>query len=276
MKLVTRQVEKPWGRATLPIPVEDHGGGRRIGEIWFTRDDDRPMPLLVKLLFTSERLSIQVHPDDEQARARGLPAGKTECWYVTAAEPGAVLGIGTREPVSRERLRASALDGGIEALIDWKPVQAGDFFIIPAGTVHAIGAGVSLVEIQQNSDVTYRLYDYGRPRELHLDDGLAVARAEPYPAARSLRTGGGREGCRLLAQCEHFTIVKGTDPSAVMARLGSGPVWIVPIEGEVTHGETSARAGECLLIEAGQPAFSPGTLVLAATCPYDRGPLRPA
>lgn len=267
MKLVTRQVAKPWGRTTLPIPIAGHDGRERTGEIWFTRADDRPMPLLVKLLFTSERLSIQVHPDDEQAQARGLPAGKTECWYVTAAEPGAVLGIGTREPVARDRLRALALDGGIEDVMDWKPVQPGDFFLIPAGTVHAIGAGVSLVEIQQNSDITYRLYDYGRPRELHLDDGLAVARAEPYPAELCLRTADGREGCRLLAQCEHFTVVKGTDPAAIVAQLGGGPTWIVPIEGEVVHGDDRAGVGECLLIEGGQPIFAPGTLVLAATRP---------
>jgi len=269
MKLAAHQVEKPWGRAALPNPVVGDAAGARIGEIWFTRDDERPMPLLVKLLFTSERLSIQVHPDDRQAQARGLAAGKTECWYVTAAEPDAVLGIGTREPVESDRLRALALDGGIEAMMDWKPVAPGDFFLIPAGTVHAIGAGVSLIEIQQNSDVTYRLYDYGRPRELHLDDGVAVARAEPYPAALTLQTAGSREACRLLAQCEHFTVVKGTDASAIMARLGDGPVWIVPVEGEVTHGEDRAGPGECLLVEAGQPTFGPGTLVLAASRPAD-------
>lgn len=265
MKLVARHVEKPWGRATLPIPVDGHDGDERIGEIWFTRDDDRPMPLLVKLLFTSERLSIQVHPDDEQARTRGLPAGKTECWYVTAAEPDAVLGIGTREPVDSDRLRALALDGGIETMMDWKPVRPGDFFVIPAGTVHAIGAGVSLVEIQQNSDVTYRLYDYGRPRELHLDDGVAVSRAEPYPDGLSMRTGDGSEGCQLLVENTHFTVVKGTDPTTIMARLGDGPVWMVPIEGEVTSGKDRAQPGECLLIEAGEPTFSPETLVLAAS-----------
>lgn len=265
MNLVARHVEKPWGRTTLPIPVDGHDGGERIGEIWFTRDDDRPMPLLVKLLFTSERLSIQVHPDDEQARSRGLAAGKTECWYVTAAEPDAVLGIGTREPLDGDRLRALATDGGIETMMDWKPVRPGDFFLIPAGTVHAIGAGVSLIEVQQNSDVTYRLYDYGRPRELHLDDGVAVARAEPYPDALSLRTGDSREDCLLLAENPHFTVVKGTDAAAIMARLGSGPVWMVPIEGEVTCGNDRARPGECLLIDGEEPAFSPGTVVLAAT-----------
>lgn len=265
MKLVARHVEKPWGRTTLPIPVAGHESGERIGEIWFTRDDAEPMPLLVKLLFTSERLSIQVHPDDEQARDRGLAAGKTECWYVTAAEPGAVLGIGTREPLDGERLRGLALDGGIEAMMDWKPVQPGDFFLIPAGTVHAIGAGVSLVEVQQNSDVTYRLYDYGRPRELHLEDGVAVSRAEPYPDDLFLRTGEGRADCQLLVSSGHFTVAKGTDASAIMSRLSGSPVWMVPIEGEITCGADRARPGECLLIEREEPVFAPGTLALAAS-----------
>ncbi|MGV2494682.1 type I phosphomannose isomerase catalytic subunit [Pelagerythrobacter aerophilus] len=267
MKLVARHVEKPWGRTSLPIPIDGHEGGERIGEIWFTRDDAQPMPLLVKLLFTSERLSIQVHPDDEQARDRGLAAGKTECWYVTAAEPGAVLGIGTREPLDGERLRALALDGGIEAMMDWKPVQPGDFFLIPAGTVHAIGAGVSLVEVQQNSDVTYRLYDYGRPRELHLDDGVAVARAEPYADDLFLRTGDSQADCRILVSNRHFTVAKGVDASAIMAGLGSGPVWMVPLEGEVTCGADRAGVGECLLVEGEEPRFAPGTEVLAAGRP---------
>ncbi len=99
------------------------------------------------------------------------------------ADPGATLGMGTLELLDGESLRAASLDGRIEQLMDWKPVTAGDFFYIPAGTVHAIGAGIVLVEVQQNVDATYRLYDYGRPRELHLDDGVAVSVAAPYARA---------------------------------------------------------------------------------------------
>lgn len=265
MKLAAQPVEKPWGRTTLPPPLGRQGDGRRIGEIWFTPEDERELPLLVKLIFTSERLSIQVHPNDEQARARGLPVGKTECWYITGAEPGAELGLGTREPLTGERLAALARDGGLEEMMNWKPVKPGDFFVIPAGTVHAIGAGVSLIEIQQYSDITYRLYDYGRPRELHLDDGAAVARAEPYDESLSLQTGGTREGCQLLVRNEYFTVVKGTDADAIISTFTAGPVWIVPVEGEVTSGSDRARPGECLLIELGErPIFSPGTIVLAA------------
>src|SRR5205823_13170573 len=110
----------------------------------------------------------------DQARARGLPRGKSECWYILEAEPGAVLGLGLTREAAADELRAAALDGSIEELISWRPVRAGDFISVPPGTIHAIGAGISLLEIQQNADVTYRLYDYGRPRELHLDDGIAV------------------------------------------------------------------------------------------------------
>lgn len=170
-------VEKPWGQADLPA----HFGGRseKVGEIWFDRPNGS-LALLCKWLFTSEKLSVQVHPNDDQAHARGQPSGKEECWIVTATEGDARLGIGLTQELSSEELREASLSGEIEHQLDWKPVHPGDWFYIPAGTVHAIGAGVQLVEIQQNADITYRLYDYGRPRELHLDDGVAVARLAPY------------------------------------------------------------------------------------------------
>ncbi len=160
MKLAKHLVEKPWGRTDIPAQFGDING-RRIGEIWYEAPDGRPLPILVKWLFTSEKLSIQVHPNDDQARARGLPSGKEECWYIVDAEPGAVLGMGTTQPLNSAELRAASLSGEIEQLMDWKPVKAGDYFYIPAGTVHAIGAGITLVEVQQYADITYRLYDYG-------------------------------------------------------------------------------------------------------------------
>nr|WP_221214516.1 class I mannose-6-phosphate isomerase [Novosphingobium hassiacum] len=170
-------VEKPWGVDTLPPPFVAPEG-KRIGEVWFEPPPEMP-DILVKYIFTSEKLSVQVHPSDEQAKELGESGrGKEECWLVIDAEPGATLGIGFKRPIDAEAMRAAALDGSIEDLMEWYPVKVGDFFYIPAGTVHAIGAGVSLIEIQQNSDITYRLYDYGRPRELHLDKGIAVARGQ--------------------------------------------------------------------------------------------------
>ena len=178
-RLPVRMVERPWGRTALPAPFAAPAG-QRIGEVWFEPPallDD----LLVKYIFTSEALSVQVHPDDAQAPAGHR--GKDECWLVLTAEPGARLGIGFDQVLSADAMRAAALDGSIERLLTWHRVQSGDFFYIPAGTVHAIGAGIGLIEVQQNSDITYRLYDYGRPRELHLDDGVAVSRLTPYDRA---------------------------------------------------------------------------------------------
>lgn len=139
--------------------------------------------LLVKYIFTSDRLSIQVHPNDAQAVDKGLLRGKEEIWHILDCEPGATLGIGLTAPMIPDQFGVAAQDGSLEQWIDWKPVKPGDYFFIPAGTVHAIVAGITLAEIQQNSDITYRLYDYGRPRELHLEDGVAVSHLVPYDRA---------------------------------------------------------------------------------------------
>ena len=240
MKLERRYVEKPWGRTELP-PIFDAPVGTRIGEVWFTGAGEQP--LLVKYLFTSERLSIQVHPNHDQARARGLPSGKNECWTILDAEPDAKLALGLKHEVSADELRSAALDGSIEELMDWRPVRAGDFFMVPAGTIHAVGAKISLLEFQQNSDVTYRLYDYGRPRELHLDDGVAVSRPEPYSDELAQHLTGDEE--RTLVDGPHFTLVH-TKEDALQNRQR----WVMPLEGTVRSGGDVAAAGECLLVKA--------------------------
>ncbi len=168
--------EKIWGALDLAPWYPDPG--KKIGEVWFEAD----LPLLVKFVFTSDRLSVQVHPDDAFAAAHENSAGKTEMWYVLRADPGARLALGFREPITPERLRESALSGEIESLLNWVEVNQGDAFLVPAGTVHAIGAGLALCEVQQHSDITYRLYDYGRPRELHLEKALQVASTAAYDA----------------------------------------------------------------------------------------------
>jgi len=234
MKLKRRYVEKPWGRSRLP-PMFDAPAGERIGEVWFTNGID--LPLLAKYIFTSERLSIQVHPNDEQARARGLPQGKSECWYILDADPGATLGLGLTSEIGKEELRQAALDGSIEHLIDWRSVSAGDFVFVPSGTIHAIGAGMSLLEFQQNSDVTYRLYDYGRPRELHLDDGIEVANRGPFPPkfVRHLS----KDEQATLVDGPHFTLLL-TDEDVLQDRVR----WVLPLDGEAL--------GECLLLGPGE------------------------
>jgi mannose-6-phosphate isomerase len=221
------------------------------------------MPILAKYLFTSEALSIQVHPSDEQARMRGLPAGKEECWYILDAEPGAMLGIGTTQPLSAEALRDAALSGEIEKLMQWHPVEPDMLFHIPPGTVHAIGAGISLIEIQQNSDVTYRLYDYGRPRDLHLDDGIAVATAKPFPPAQRSIVDPGRSA-RLL-QTSHFDLVHIVDGDKSLLKQHPGSVLVIPIEGSVSVRGASVASGECLLASnIGELEISSSSRVFAA------------
>ena len=257
MKLARQFVEKPWGRTELPQPFPSTGA--KIGEVWFTAPE--PAPLLAKYLFTSERLSIQVHPADAEAKARGLSNGKTECWYILDADPGAVLGLGLTRKVSKSELRSAALDGTIESLMHWRPASAGDFLFVPAGTIHAVGAGIALLEFQQNDGVTYRLYDYGRPRELHLDDAVAVARAEPYPDALAKTVDA--HASQQLEDGEHFRLahVVATDAAKTFAEVRR---WVMPLEGKAIAAGAEAGPGECLLIEPGVKLEATGRLLIGA------------
>jgi mannose-6-phosphate isomerase len=234
-RLASRHVERIWGRRDLAgafaPPAE--AASEPIGEIWF--EDAAGAALLVKYLFTSERLSIQVHPDDAAARAQGFPRGKDEAWYVLSAEPGADIGLGLTRRVSRDALRAAARDGSIEHLLDWRPVKAGEVFYSPAGTIHAIGGGLSLIEIQQNLDLTWRLYDYGRPRELHLDEGVKVA--DPAPWARPFAPV--QDGPRTILAAGHaFVLERWTLAANASATLPEGSVLIPLAPGGTIDGET--------------------------------------
>lgn len=239
--LPTISVAKPWGRDTLPPPFRTPQG-ERIGEIWFEPPAEMP-ELLVKYLFTSENLSVQVHPSDEQAPPGSR--GKEECWLVLTAEPGAKLAVGFREEISPGEMRAAALDGSIEHLLEWHDVGPGDFVYLDAGTVHAIGAGLSLIEVQQNSDITYRLYDYGRPRELHLDESIAVANGGPHPSR--LRRHVPDRGTIALVDGPHFRLdrIDGLPDAAVMRRFANAPVLVIPIDGDVMVGDHPVAAGQC-------------------------------
>lgn len=243
--LPTRSVAKPWGKDVLPAPFSAPAG-ERIGEIWFEPPADLPS-LLVKYIFTSEKLSVQVHPSDAQAAAAGeKDRGKEECWLVIDAEPGATLGVGFHAEIDAATMRAAALDGSIEDMLVWHPVKPGDFFYIPANTVHAIGAGVSLIEIQQNSDITYRLFDYGRPRELHLDAGIAVARGGPIDPALHVHVP--ETGTVELANGPFFQAhrVDGLPGVAVCADY-AGTLLVLPRRGTVQVAGEAVAPGQCAL-----------------------------
>lgn len=237
-------VAKVWGRDVLPAPFVAPAG-ERIGEIWFEPPPEMPQ-VLVKYLFTSEKLSVQVHPSDQAA----LPgeAGKEECWLVLDAEADARLAIGFEREVTQEEIAAAAKDGTIEALLTWHSARTGDLFYLPAGTVHAIGPGLALVEVQQTSDTTFRLYDYGRPRELHLARALAVASGAPYPAAHRRSVADGP----VLVDGPHFRLdrIEGP-PDAATRAAWPGALLALPLAGEIAakHSDARAAAGECLVAD---------------------------
>src|SRR5438876_9127725 len=233
--------ERVWGTRDLSL-IYPHKAARQkteqpIGEVWLTGDacrvsngplagqtlqditrrfgrellgeatpDPSRFPLLLKVLFPKEKLSVQVHPDDAAARARGESCGKTECWYVLAAEPGAEVAIGFKGDVSRSKVEGAIAENRLEELLNWVKVKPGEMIYVEAGTVHAIGPGAILVETQQNSDTTYRLYDYGRGRELHVEQGLAATKART--AAGKVARVVGQNGTQNLIAAPYFIVDK--------------------------------------------------------------------
>jgi len=230
-------LERVWGSTALepwfPKPTS------KIGEVWFTAEEQ--LPVLVKFLFTSDKLSVQVHPDG--------PQGKTEMWHILRAEPGSRIALGFREPVSRERLREAAASGEIERLLHWFPVSAGETYFTPARTVHAIGGGIALCEIQQYSDVTYRLYDYGRPRELHLDQAVAISDLGDHPGASHAKTLPG--GRKVLVSCAYFEteLLELAGPADSIEIEGSR--LLIFIEGSGCLAGQTFQMGEVWLMPAG-------------------------
>jgi len=222
------------------------------GEVWFQTDP--PLPLLTKFLFTTERLSVQVHPDDRQARELGLGNGKTEMWHILRAEPGASIALGFSRPVTGDEARQASLDGSILDLLKWVPVRAGETYFVPAGTVHALGGGLAVCEIQQNSDTTYRLYDYGRGRELHLDEGLSVSRLASWNPPPALPESAPPWAC--CAACEYFvTEVAQLSAAYEHPAFSSDFVLLVVLEGNGAIGGQPYRGGECWLARRGEASF---------------------
>lgn len=275
-KATRLEVEKPWGstdRGRWGGNSTSHG---IIGETWFQRPDAGVVEpdLLVKLLYTSQRLSIQVHPDDASARAMGLPHGKTEAWYVLAAAPGAEVAVGLKRPTTDAELHASIVDGSIEALIAWQPVQVGELVFVPAGTIHAIGAGLVLAEIQQCSDTTFRLFDYGRGRELHIDGALAVAKTDiAPPQTRTSRLSRTRT---LLLANPHFVVELIDLPAHAGWQLfAERETWLLGIGGEARVADRDLAMGEAVYLQAQHAELQVGASGLRALVAYVGGAAEP-
>jgi mannose-6-phosphate isomerase len=236
-------IEKVWGSTRLEPFFRD--SPRKIGEVWFEGVDN--LPLLIKFLFTTEKLSVQVHPNDDYAWKHHQSRGKTEMWHVLRSEPGAQIAAGFRERITPQKLREASLSGEIENLLQWFDAAPGDTFFIPAGTVHAIGAGLTLCEIQEHSDITYRLYDYGRPRELHLDRALEVSDLGICPARQMANE-------PVLVSCPYFTTSKLCIADTIKHKPSPhSSELLVLIDGSVLFAGQPSVAGDVWHLEAGVP-----------------------
>jgi len=250
---------RPWGTQDLSPIYPNHKFEEKIGEAWlsgddckvangpltgktlaqlseeFTRElvgeaarDAKRFPLLLKFLFPHEKLSVQVHPDDEQALRVGQPWGKTECWYVAHAKPGAQIGLGLKPGVTAAQLEEAIHEKHAEDVLNWINVYAGDMIYVAGGTVHTLGPGSVIVETQQQSDTTYRLYDYGRPRELHLKDGMAAVKEKVgsgkvvRPAPEQMSGGKNRHAPLVAAPYFVVDMFEAKDPLELATRDDSG------------------------------------------------------
>ena len=274
---------RPWGRRDLRPWYVDTGMMEPVGEAWLTgpasvvetgamagqtlaavaavegeallgAGGGAEFPLLVKLLFPSDKLSVQVHPDDAHAQAMGQPRGKTECWYVLEAEPGATIALGMKPGATVDVVRAAIADGTMEAWMEWVPVSVGDMVFVDAGTVHAIGPGVVLLETQQTIDITFRMYDYGRPRELHVEQALKVMRMQTAAGKVKPKT---MDGFTRLIEQKYFVVDRyDVAAGSEVAVPGGRPGCLVGLSGVAAviggeDGEVEMFPGRAVVVPAG-------------------------
>src|SRR5215475_4389448 len=288
---------RPWGTHDLSPIYPNHKFAEKIGEAWLTGDeckvsngplggktlaqlseqyqrelvgeaapDPKRFPLLLKFLFPHEKLSVQVHPDDAQALRVGQPWGKTECWYVAHAKPGAQIALGLKTGVTPAQLEEAIHQKRAEEVLNWINVYAGDMIYVAGGTVHTLGPGSIIVETQQQSDTTYRLYDYGRPRELHLKEGLAavkekvasgkVVRPAPSPLGRTKNT------IAPMIRAPYFVVDQFDlkEPHAFVTTDESGRASVQILVATEGCGVVEARGMEPVTLAKGDAAVIPASL----------------
>jgi len=288
---------RPWGARNLSPIYPNRRFEKKIGEAWLTGDDckvangpltgqtlaqlsaqyqrelvgdaardPRRFPLLLKFLFPHEKLSVQVHPDDEQARRVGQPWGKTECWYVAHAKAGSQIALGLKPGVTVAQLEAAIHEKRAEELLNWLNVYTGDMIYVCGGTVHTLGPGSVIVETQQQSDTTYRLYDYGRPRELHLKEGMAAVKLKvasgkvvrPAPA----QVAGSRNRRAALVAAPYFVVdmfeIKDAQELSTRDESGKSSAQIlVAVEG---CGVVEAAGAEAATLAKGDAVVVPASV----------------
>jgi mannose-6-phosphate isomerase len=261
--------QKPWGSIDLLPWNGTSTDGKPVGEVWFQRAD-RTAPdtaLLLKLLFTTEPLSIQVHPDDAFARSIGLANGKTEAWYILSAGPDAQIALGLKHMLSSSQLRSAIADGSIVDMVQWQPARAGDVVFVPAGTIHAIGAGIVLAEVQQQSDATFRLFDYGRQRALHIDNAVAAAVAGPakrQPSPTQLD-----EARKAVVVDAHFVLEQVEFlPGSIWTVDVQKEAWLLAIGGSAQIGSVKIAPGEAIFLEGDRADIQVGDRGLKALLAY--------
>jgi mannose-6-phosphate isomerase len=258
-KLEPKFVERPWGKHDLaPLyPPQT----KRIGEVWFENG-----ALLIKFLFTTEKLSVQVHPEDPYAAAHhNGSAGKTEMWHILAAEPGSKIALGFDKTYTAAEVKPAAESGAIMNMLRWIEAKPGETYFVPAGTVHALGEGFTVCEIQQTSDITYRMFDYNRGRELHLDRAMDVSRLEPYDTRQP--SGDRLAGCNYFVTDKlrwrgraHYVPTRGARDEAIIILSGTGT-----IAGQsYTAGEVWRPGHEPVEIDPSEPSEIIRTYVPAA------------
>lgn len=248
--------------------VREKYGEQLFGTLGSSRHHQK-FPLLIKLLDCQDDLSVQVHPNDHYEQLPPGELGKTEMWLILAAKPGAKIIYGLKDGMNRERLTELIEEGRIMEGLREVEVKAGDSFYIPAGTVHALGSGVLVAEVQQNSDTVYRLYDYnrpgldGQPRELHIEDSLNVISYDNAGATRMTTEQTSTNEWLTLCESPFFIVEKAQVSAGQSWELSTSPLTFTILmicegEGSISWGEesTSLRAGDCLLLPANLGDYS--------------------
>lgn len=263
---------KPWGILDLrPWSSASHEGGS-IGEIWYERPGEAAADssLLLKILFTNQPLSIQVHPDDSFAHSMGLPNGKTEAWYVLSAAPDAKVALGLNQRLSPQQLRGAIDDGSISGLVAWQAVSPDDAIFVPAGTIHAIGAGLVIAEIQQRSDTTFRLFDQGRARELHIESAIAVATAGP--AHFQVQPNQLTKERTLLVSNPHFVFERIKLPAdSTWCLEAERETWLLVVSGGAIAGSFNIGVGDAVFAQSDRVDIHAGPTGMVGLAAYTGG-----